>query len=214
MTSDRGLFLVLEGPEGSGKTTQATRLEEWLVARGFPVLRVREPGGTAAGEEIRRLLLHSGHLPARAELLLMEAARAVLVEERIRPALAEGKVVLADRFALSSLAYQGVARGLGLEDVRRLNSIATGALAPDLTIVLAVPAAVGESRRSARGAADRIESAGRDFHESVARAYEMLAREEPAVALVDGTASPDEVHTRIVGVLRERFPETFRAGEG
>ena len=94
-----GLFLVLEGPEGSGKTTQATKLEAWLVARGIPVLRVREPGGTPAGEEIRRLLLHSGHLPARAELLLMEAARAVLVEERIRPALAAGTLVLADRFA-------------------------------------------------------------------------------------------------------------------
>ncbi len=214
MTSERGLFLVLEGPEGSGKTTQATRLEEWLVARGIPVLRVREPGGTAAGEEIRRLLLHSGQLPARAELLLMEAARAVLVEERIRPALAEAKVVLADRFALSSLAYQGVARGLGLDHVRLLNSIATGGLAPDLTIVLAVPASMGESRRSARGAADRIEKAGRDFHESVARAYEMLAIQESGVVRVDGTASPDEVHERIVGVLLERFPETFRAGEG
>ncbi len=209
-----GLFLVLEGPEGSGKTTQATRLEEWLAAGGVPVLRVREPGGTAAGEEIRRLLLHSGHLPARAELLLMEAARAVLVEERIRPALAEGKVVLADRFALSSLAYQGVARGLGLADVRTLNSIATGGLSPDLTLVLAVPPAVSEGRRSARGAADRIEQAGREFHERVAGAYEMLARQEAGIVLLDGTAPPDEVHERIVAILRERFPETFPAGVG
>ncbi len=210
----KGLFLVLEGPEGSGKTTQATRLEAYLVARGLPVLRVREPGGTAAGEEIRRLLLHSGQLPARAELLLMEAARAVLVEERVRPALAEGRIVLADRFSLSSLAYQGIARGLGLADVRALNSIATGGLVPDLTLVLAVPPAVSESRRSARGAADRIEQAGREFHEAVAGAYEMLAREEPGVVLLDGTAPPDEVHERIVAVLRERFPETFAASAG
>lgn len=209
-----GLFLVLEGPEGSGKTTQATKLEAWLVARGIPVLRVREPGGTPAGEEIRRLLLHSGHLPARAELLLMEAARAVLVEERIRPALAAGTLVLADRFALSSLAYQGMARGLGVADVATLNAFATGGLVPDLTIVVAVPAAVGESRRAARGAADRIEGAGREFHERVARAYEMLADGDAAVALVDGTAAPEHVHERIVAVLQDRFPETFPPGEG
>lgn len=210
----RGLFLVLEGPEGAGKTTQAARLEEWLVARGLRVLRVREPGGTEAGEEIRRVLLHSGHLPARAELLLMEAARAVLVEQRIRPALAEGQVVVADRFALSSLAYQGVARGLGLEPVRMLNDFATGGLVPDLTLVLVVPPEVGERRRAARGAADRIERAGRDFHERVAGAYEMLAREEVGVVLVDGTEPSDVVHGRITGLLRERFPETFAPGQG
>ncbi|HEX9106584.1 MAG TPA: dTMP kinase [Longimicrobiales bacterium] len=229
MTSARGLFLVLEGPEGSGKTTQAERLEAWLVARGLRVLRVREPGGTEAGEEIRQILLHRGHLPARAELLLMEAARAVLVEEKIRPALEEGVVVLADRFSLSSLAYQGIARGLGLEAVRQLNGFATGGVVPDLTIVLAVPASVGESRRARRGAADRIESAGREFHEKVAGAYEMLAdlgsgagdvaasgavAGESAVARVDGTASPDAVHREITRLLEQRFPETFARGTG
>ncbi len=214
MTPERGLFLVLEGPEGSGKTTQAARLGEWLTSRGLRVLRVREPGGTDAGEEIRRLLLHRGHLPARAELLLMEAARAVLVEERIRPALAEGTIVLADRFALSSLAYQGEARGLGLEAVRELNAFATGGLDPDLTIVLAVSPDVSESRRSARGAADRIERAGREFHDRVARAYEMLAREEPGVVLLDGSAPPHAVHEQVVRLLQERFPETFASGAG
>ena len=214
MTQKSGLFLVLEGPEGSGKTTQVAMLEAWLEARGQSVLRVREPGGTPAGEEIRRLLLHSGHLPPRAELLLMEAARAVLVEERIRPALAEGRVVLADRFALSSLAYQGVARALGIEDVRVLNHFATGGLDPDLTIVLAVPPEVGETRRTGRGAPDRIERAGYEFHSTVARAYQLLAGQEPRVQLLDGTAAPDTVHAEVIALLQAQFPETFPSGEG
>lgn len=214
MTRKSGLFLVLEGPEGSGKTTQAAMLEAWLEARGERVLRVREPGGTPAGEEIRRVLLHSGHLPARAELLLMEAARAVLVEERIRPALADGRIVLADRFALSSLAYQGVARALGIEDVRVLNHFATGGLDPDLTIVLAVPPEIGESRRSARGEPDRIERAGQEFHSTVARAYQLLAGQEPRVHVLDGTAAPDVVHAEVIALLRTQFAETFPSGQG
>ncbi len=214
MTPDTGLFLVLEGPEGSGKTTQAGRLEDWLVARGLSVLRVREPGGTEAGEEIRRVLLHSGDLTPRAELLLMESARAVLVEERIRPALARGQVVLADRFALSSMAYQGIGRGLGLDEVRALNAFATAGLEPDLTIVLLVPPAVGERRRTARGAPDRIERAGDDFHRRVAEAYELLARQEPGVALLDGRDPPAAVHAAILRLLHERFAETFPPGKG
>jgi len=214
VTQGSGLFLVVEGPEGSGKTTQAAMLEAWLAARGERVLRVREPGGTPAGEEIRKLLLHGGHLPARAELLLMEAARAVLVEERIRPALADGRIVLADRFSLSSLAYQGVARALGLDDVRVLNHFATGGLDPDLTIVLAVPPELGASRREGRGAPDRIERAGLDFHATVARAYQLLAAQEPRVALLDGTGRPEAVHEQVVALLTSHFPETFRSGQG
>lgn len=211
---NRGLFIVLEGPEGSGKTTQATMLADWLVAGGHDVDRVREPGGTRAGEEIRRVLLHSGDLNPRSELLLMEAARAVLVDERIRPALAEGRIVLADRFAFSSLAYQGIGRGLALEDVRALNAFATAGLSPDLTVVLLVPAEVGEARLGARGAPDRIERAGREFHDKVVGAYELLARSESDTVVVDGAAPPAEVHARVVRALRERFPETFACGEG
>lgn len=146
-----GLFIVLEGVEGSGKTTQARLLGERLARAGIDHLVTREPGGTATGEEIRRLLLHGGEVPARAELLLMLAARAVFVEEVVRPALARGAVVVADRYELSTLAYQGYGRGLPLDEVRRMNAFATGGLTADLTLVLDVPPEVGAARRAREG---------------------------------------------------------------
>lgn len=211
----RGLFLALEGVEGSGKTTQAGLLCGWLEAGGHPVLRVREPGGTAAGEEIRRVLLESAAVPPRAELLLMLAARAALVEERIRPALASGTVVVADRYDLSTLAYQAYGRGLPLEEVRRMNAFATGGVRPALTIVLDVPLALGEARRRAAGRGDdRIEQAGRAFHARVAEAYRLLAGAEEHVVRVDGQGGEQEVQEALRRLLREHFPETFAVREG
>lgn len=210
-----GLFLVLEGVEGCGKSTQARRLEAWLAERGIPHRLVREPGHTPEGEEIRRVLLHSDELPARAELLLMLAARAILVERIVRPAVAAGEVVIADRYALSSMAYQGFGRGLPLEDVRRMNAFATDGLEPDVTIVLDVSPAESAMRRSAAGRhPDRIESAGESFHSRVASGYAELAASETGVERIDGTGDAEEVELRILGLLEARFPETFGPAAG
>lgn len=211
----RGVFVVFEGIEGSGKSTQARMLAEWLAARGVPHRRVREPGGTPVGEEIRRLILESDHLPARAELFLALAARALHVDEVLAPALAAGEVVVADRYELSTFAYQGYGRGLPLEEVRRLNRLATGGLSPDVTLLLEVPVAVGEARRREAGrGTDRIEGAGHAFHARVAEAYALLAETEPRVERVDATADPARVHAEVLRRLNARFPETFplRAG--
>lgn len=209
-----GLFLVLEGIEGSGKTTQAGMLAGWLEARGLPCLITREPGGTAVGEEVRRLLLESTAMDARTELLLMLSARAALVTDVIEPALAQGRVVVADRYELSTLAYQAHGRGLPMDTVRALNEFATGGLRPDLTVVLSVPRPTGEARRAARSVQDRIESAGDGFHARVAEAYAALAATEPGVAAIDGTGPPDTVHETLVSLLRARFPETFGPTQG
>jgi dTMP kinase len=210
-----GLFIVLEGVEGSGKTTQARLLAEWLTACGVPHRLTREPGGTTVGEEIRRVLLHGGDMPARTELLLYLAARAALVEQVVRPALDAGLVVVADRFELSTLAYQAHGRGLPLAQVRAANAVATGGLRPDLTIVLELAPGVGEARRAAAGApADRIERAGAAFHESVGRAYRLLAEHEAGVVAVAGDTAPGVVQHTIQQVLRSRFPETFPQAQG
>lgn len=208
-------FIVLEGVEGSGKSTQARMLGEYLSARDVPHLITREPGGSAVGEAIRAIVLHGDDVTARTELLLMLAARATFVEQIVEPALAAGQVVIADRFEMSTLAYQGYGRGLDLEDVRRLNAFATGGLAPGITIVLDVAPEAGVARRAAAGAqADRIEGAGEAFHERVGVAYRLLGSSEPGAVLVDGSASPAAVHASILQLLQGRFPETFTAHTG
>lgn len=204
-----GSFIVLEGIEGSGKSTQARLLAEWLQAHSIPAILTREPGGTATGEEIRNILLHGHEMPAETELLLMNAARAIFVADVVRPALAAGKVVVADRFSLSSMAYQGYGRGLSLDQVRSICVFAAGGLEPDITIVLDVPPEIGEARRTTRGGPDRIESAGTEFHQRVAKAYRLLPQTEPGVVSVSGTGSVQEVQERIIALLNDRFPETF-----
>lgn len=210
-----GLFIVLEGVEGSGKSTQARLLAEWLTRAGVPHVLAREPGGTGVGERIRGTLLHGGDVPPRTELLLMLAARSAFVDEIVRPAVERGRVVIADRFELSSLAYQGYGRGLPLDDVRQANAFATGGLTPDLTLLLDVPMAEGAARRRRAGSGeDRIERAGEAFHERVARAYRLLSESEAGVEVVRGTDAPEAVHAGIRQVLRARFPETFPHAQG
>jgi dTMP kinase len=210
-TPHPGLFLAFEGIEGSGKTTQAMRLAEHLRAHGVGVVLAREPGSTPLGEGIRSLVLDPAlAVPPRSELFLMLAARGALVEEVVRPALAAGRVVIADRFELSTLAYQGAGRGLDPEEILASNRIATGGVRPDATLLLEVPPDEGARRqRTAGKTPDRMEREERDFHERVARGYRELAHRVEEVIAVQGGDSEDAVHGRILAALRARFPETF-----
>lgn len=193
-----GLFITFEGGDGSGKSTQIALLAARLRDLGHEVRTFREPGGVVpgdAGERIRDVVLNPIHegLGVRAELLLYEASRAQLVETHYRPALAEGAVVLCDRYADSSVAYQGYGRAvLPVAEVHELNRIATGGLMPDLTLLLDVDAASGLAQATA-GGADRLESAGHDFHERVRAGYLEMAAAEPDRIKVVPRSSVDEV---------------------
>ena len=212
---------MLEGVEGAGKTTQVELLRHRFTQEGVSHTVSREPGGTAVGEGIRELLLERREMEIspETELFLILAARAAFVREVVTPALARGEVVLADRFQLSTFAYQGFGRGLELEAVRTANRFATGGLSPDLTVLLDVPVLEGLGRQRAMGKVrDRMEDGGQDFLRKVREGYRTLAREEEDVVLLDGTLSSEAVHGRVVELLRTRFPghfpETFTASPG
>ena len=194
----RGRFIVLEGVDGSGKTTQARLAAQALRAAGRTVIETREPGGTALGERLREVLLGTapGALVSTAEVALFAAARAQLVAEVIRPALIRGDWVVCDRFLASSLAYQGVGRGLGIDAVAQANALAVNGCAPDLTVIVDVPEGTARVRR---GAGDRIEAEGDAFHARVADGYRQLAvLFADRMTVVDGTGTPDEVHARVM----------------
>ncbi len=191
-----GLFITFEGPEGSGKTTQIQLLAAWLRERGQDVLTTREPGGTHIGDAIRSILLDPAHVEmcCETEFLLFSAARAQHVAELIRPRLAAGGTVLCDRFADSSLAYQGYGRRLDLEKLRQITAFATGGLLPDLTIYLDLPVADGLSRKQVGDAAEwnRMEREQQEFHERVRRGYLSLAAAEASRWLVLDAGGPVE----------------------
>jgi dTMP kinase len=198
-------FIALEGVDGSGKSTQARMLAEALEARGVPCVLTREPGGTPLGEGLRGLLLDGGvpRIGPVAEAYLFAAARAALVEEVVRPALERGEWVVTDRFVDSSLAYQGAAGGLGLDEVWALNAQAVAGCLPDLALVVDVPVDVAAERRCA--GPDRIEAQGLGFQERVAEGYRALAARFPErVAMVPGLGAVDEVHAAVMRAL-ERF---------
>jgi dTMP kinase len=189
-----GLFVTFEGIDRSGKTTQARLLGEAL---GTVALGVREPGGTPAGERVRELLKDAAvPLGPEAEALLFAAARAELVERVIRPALEDGRVVISDRFLDSSLAYQGGARGLGVDEVEAINRFATGGLVPDLTFLLELDAETAARRAGER---DRFEDEGAALQRAVLEAYERLVAADPARwRRLDATRSPEQVHADVL----------------
>jgi dTMP kinase len=196
-------FIVLEGGDASGKSTQARRLADRLRSRGREVVETFEPGATEAGAAIRALLLDGdGPIDPMTEALLLAADRAQEVADVIRPALARGADVVSDRFVPSSLAYQGVGRGLGLDEVEKLNHWATGGLEPDLVVVLDVDDAVAASRRA--GPADRLERAGAEFHAAVRDAYRTLGADRGWIVL-DGKDDAETVSERVWEVVRERL---------
>lgn len=197
-----GLFITLEGTEGSGKSTQVKLLAERLRTLPRPVRLLREPGSTPIGEEIRHTLQHSDAnraMTAETELLLLCAARAQLVREVIRPALAAGELVLCDRFYDSTTAYQGYGRQLDLNLVRQVIDFAVGDTRPDLTLLFHVPVEVSEARRESRqGARDRMEEADREFFRRVERGYLAIAAAEPKrVRVIDATQAVETVSAQV-----------------
>ena len=206
-----GLFIVLEGIEGAGKSTQNRLLLDWLREAGEEWVSAREPGGTLVGEAIREVVLHRDDLsmPAETELFLILGARAAFVREIVEPTLRRGANLLADRFDYSTFAYQGYGRELPLEEVREANHLATRGRCPDLYLILDVPVEVGLARQDARGAADRIEQEGRTFLERVRTGYLELAAGDPRAEVLDASMDPESVQTAMRETLRRRFPETF-----
>lgn len=210
----RGLFITLEGPDGTGKSTQIELLHAWLSSQGRGVVATREPGGTPIGEAVRRILLDSrtGNLAPRAELALMFAARAQHIAEVIRPALAAGKIVLCDRFTDSSEAYQGYGRSLSSDAVLALHHYLCEDLQPDLTLLLMFPdGAVAHSLARARQRnkealghdESRFESEGEAFQDRVARGYAAIAeRDFERVKRIDASGSIDEIHAAVLAVIR------------
>jgi dTMP kinase len=203
----RGRFITIEGPDGSGKTSQANLLRERLEAFGIPVLLTREPGGTLAGEQIRHILMRNdpgaAPLGPRTDALLFNASRAQLVAEVIEPALAGGTLVIATRYADSTLAYQGYGGGLSIGELRGVQRFATGGLRPDLTILLDLPVEVGLARKHASAELTRFESGfDLEFHERVRAGYLRLAAEEAdRWVIVDGGAAEEEVVAAIDAAL-------------
>jgi dTMP kinase len=211
-SSDRGRFITLEGPEGSGKTTAARHLAEWVRGRGVATLLTQEPGGTPLGDEIRRIVLHmrgmSDDLDPRADALLYAAGRAQHVARVIRPAIERGEWVVCARYADSSLAYQGAGYGNDMTELRRLQDFATFGLRPDLTLLLDVPVEIGLERTRRRGEWNRFEDTeGSAFFEQVRAAYLALARAEPdRIRIVDGSGSVEEADEAIQAIVEPLLP--------
>ncbi|MDX2183161.1 MAG: dTMP kinase [Gemmatimonadaceae bacterium] len=211
-----GALVVFEGVEGAGKSTQVARLVERLRASGREVLSLREPGGTSLGDAVRGLLLDpSREIPAPAEALLFLASRATLMAQVVQPALARDAIVVLDRFFLSTYAYQVAGRGLDAATVRAANLLAIGDVRPDVTCVLELPVAEGMARANRRGATDRIEQAGSEFHQRVADAFRRAVRpdwqaEHPEcgrIVSVDARGTADDVAGRVASILAEHLPD-------
>ena len=195
----KGLFIVMEGPDGSGKTTQINLLEQYLKEAGYECLITREPGGTVIGEEIRQLILNPEHkeMSPVTEMLLYAASRAQLVHEVIGPALEEGKIVISDRFVDSSIVYQGIARKLGISTVSAVNAPGIGIYRPDGIFFIDLSEAEGLRRKKEQKNLDRMEQEGIDFHHMVSEGYRKVLSGRPEVMKIDGGRSIDTIQKKI-----------------
>jgi len=216
-----GFFISFEGGEGSGKTTQINRLAGYLTEKGARVKTTREPGGTPEAEKIREFLVQreGGDWSAMAECLLLFAAREMLCRQVIQPALAEGKILITDRFTDSTRAYQGYGHGMDLDKIEKLNDLVLDDIAPDLTIILDISAEEGLKRSSRRLAAealkvkqneDRYESLELDFHQRLRDGYLELAKNNPdRFVVIDATQSTEDIAEQITAIVGERLPDGF-----
>lgn len=210
------MFITFEGPEGCGKTTQIPPLGQFLRDSGHDVLETREPGGTAIGDQIRSVLLARKNtaMLTRTEILLFQAARAQLVEEVIRPALARGSIVLCDRYADSTLAYQGYGYQTDLAELRKIVDFAIRGLKPDLTLLLDVDVEIGLRRRSSEGDTNRLDAYDLAFYRRVRQGYHALARAEPERwVVVDGSRPPDAVQADIRQAVMDRISVQPKIGD-
>ena len=203
-----GIFITMEGPDGSGKTTQIDLLKKYLEHKGYDIVIAREPGGTVIGEAIREIILNPeyeemGHMT---ELLLYASARAQLVNQVIKPALAEGKAVICDRFVESSAVYQGIGRGLGVDTVYEVNNYALGGVQPKLTIFMDLDAEEGIKRKKEQAELDRMEKEDLSFHKRVVDGYRQLAKLYPErIVPMDATLPSETIHSMIVEEVERRF---------
>lgn len=206
----KGLFITIEGGDGSGKTTQIDLLMAYFNQHGFDVLLTREPGGTVISEKLRDIILDKEHMEMAdmTEALLYAAARAQHVHEFIIPNINNGKVVICDRFVDSSVVYQGHARELGIDNIETINSFATLGIKPDLTILLDLPADIGLKRKKNQKALDRLELAADSFHIKVNEGYKILAKKHPErILAVDATKSIEEIHQIIIEAITAKLGE-------
>ncbi len=205
------MFITFEGPEGSGKTSQIPALRDFLLAQGYRVFCTREPGGTSIGNEIREVLLSNRNteMHPRTEILLFQASRAQLVEQEIIPRVGRGEIVLCDRYADSTLAYQGYGHRVDLPRLEAIVDFATGGLTPDLSILLDLDVEIGLQRRHAQGGVNRLDAFELDFHRRVRQGYHQLVAREPARwVLVDACQSQEAVQAELRRVVRARLNQT------
>lgn len=204
----KGIFITMEGPDGSGKTTQIELLKKYLESKGYDIIITREPGGTAISEAIRKIILNPEYseMSHMTELLLYASARAQLVNQVIKPALEQGKAVICDRFVESSAVYQGIGRGLGVETVYEVNSYALGNVKPELTIFMDLEAEEGIKRKKNQAELDRMEMEDLSFHKRVVEGYRQLASLYPErIVSINATLPIDEIHSMIIQEVEKRF---------
>lgn len=205
---NKSIFISMEGPDGAGKSTQIALLKDYLSTKGYDIIITREPGGTIISEKIRNIILDKDHkeMADNTELLLYTAARAQLVEEVIKPALASGKAVISDRFVDSAAVYQGIARNMGIDQVYAVNEYALQGLMPDVTIMLLLSAEEGIRRKKCQADLDRMEAEGLEFHRKVVDGYRMLAERFPErIASIDATKDVETIHKEMIAIIEEKL---------